>query len=400
MRNGKNFLRQLLPWSGLIGFLVSFTSASAEPIKIGFVTTLSGPGAAIGRDMVDGFKLGLKVAAANQKSNVGLPEVIYEDDQLKPDVGRQVVNKLLERDRVDLITGMIWSNVLLATAKPILDSGTILIGANAGPSQLAGKQCHPNYFSLSFQNDTPHEAMGRYAEVKGIKRVYLLAPNYPAGKDALAGFKRFYKGQPVGEVYTALDQLDFSAELAQLRAAKPDAAYFFFPGAQGINFLKQFEQSGLSKEMKLLGPIFSLDSIVLSATGLAAVGAEVSTFWNEKLDNPTNKKFVQDFEAEYGRIPSSYAATSYDAGLLIMSSLQATGGNIKDRQAFRAALLKADFPTVRGRFRFNSNQSPIQDFYVSTVVRDERGRVGYGPAERIMDDHHDAYVGQCNMPAR
>ena len=389
--------RRKLPSLVLLGLLAGASPALSEPIKIGFVTTLSGPGAAIGRDMADGFKLGLK-AAANAK--VAPPETIYEDDQLKPDVGRQVVNKLLERDRVDLITGMIWSNVLLATAKPILDSGTILISANAGPSQLAGKQCHPNYFSLSFQNDTPHEAMGRYAEIKGIKRVYLMAPNYPAGKDALAGFKRFYKGRPVGEVYTALDQLDFSAELAQLRAAKPEAVYFFFAGAQGINFLKQFEQAGLSKEVALLGPIFSLDSIVLSAVGSAALNAKVSTFWTDRLENPANKKFAADFEAEYGRVPSSYAATSYDAAALIMSALNSTGGNFKDRQAFRAALLKADFPTVRGKFRFNANQSPIQDFYVSTVIKNDKGRSSYGPAERILENHQDAYVAQCNMPAR
>lgn len=377
---------------------VTSIPASSEPLKVGFVTTLSGPGAAIGQDMADGFKLGLKNAAANAK--VALPEVIYEDDQLKPDVGRQVVNKLLERDRVDLITGMIWSNVLLATAKPILDSGTILISANAGPSQLAGKQCNPNYFSVAFQNDTPHEAMGRYAQTKAIKRVYLLAPNYPAGKDALAGFKRFYKGEVAGEVYTALDQLDFSAELAQLRAAKPDAVYFFFAGAQGINFLKQFGQAGLSQEMALLGPVFSLDSIVLRAVGPAAMGAQVSTFWSDRLDNPVNKKFVADFQAAYGRVPSSYAATSYDAATLILSALAKTGGNFKDRAAFRAALLKADFPSVRGKFRFNTNQSPIQDFYVSMVSKDNKGQFGYGPAERIMEDHQDAYVGDCKMAAR
>jgi branched-chain amino acid transport system substrate-binding protein len=378
-----------------VGLLAGLTPALSSPLKIGFVTTLSGPGAAIGQDMVDGFKLGLKSAPANAPI-----EVIYEDDQLKPDVGRQVVNKLLERDRVDLITGMIWSNVLLATAKPILDSGTILISANAGPSQLAGKQCNPNYFSVAFQNDTPHEAMGQYAQTKAIKRVYLLAPNYPAGKDALAGFKRFYKGEVAGEVYTGLDQLDFSAELAQLRAAKPDAVYFFFAGAQGINFLKQFAQAGLSQEMALLGPVFSLDSIVLRAVGPAAQGAHVSTFWSDRLDNPANKKFVADFQAAYGRVPSSYAATSYDAATLILSAFAKTGGNINDRAAFRAALAKADFASVRGKFRFNTNQSPVQDFYVSTVNKDDKGQFGYGPAQRIMETHQDAYVGECKMSAR
>lgn len=378
-----------------VALLAGWGPAQSDSLKIGFVSTLSGPGAAIGQDMVDGFKLGLKAAPANVPI-----EVFYEDDQLKPDVGRQIVNKLLERDRVDLITGMIWSNVLLATAKPILDSGTILISANAGPSQLAGKQCNPNYFSIAFQNDTPHEAMGRYAQLKSIKRVYLLAPNYPAGKDALAGFKRFYKGEIAGEVYTGLDQLDFSAELAQLRAAKPDAVYFFFAGAQGINFLKQFAQAGLSQEMALLGPIFSLDSIVLRVAGEAAQGSQVSTFWNDRLDNPVNKKFVADFKAAYGRIPSSYAATSYDAATLILSAIAKTGGNVKDRAGLRSALAKSEFASVRGKFRFNTNQSPIQDFYVSTVTRDDKGQFGYGPAERILEAHEDAYVRDCKMAVR
>lgn len=377
-----------------IASLAGAESVLSDPLRIGFVATMSGPGAAIGRDMVDGFKLRLNAVPAN------MLEVFYEDDQLKPDVGRQVVNKLLERDRVDLVTGMIWSNVLLATAKPILDNGTILISANAGPSQLAGKQCNPNYFSVAFQNDTPHEAMGRYAQIKGIKRVYLLAPNYPAGKDALAGFKRFYKGELAGEVYAGLDQLDFSAELAQLRAAKPDAVYFFFAGAQGINFLKQFAQAGLSQEMALLGPVFSLDSIVLRAVGEAAQGSQVSTFWSDRLDNPTNKKFVADFQTAYGRVPSSYAATSYDAATLILSALAKTGGDVKDRAAFRAALANADFASVRGKFRFNTNQSPIQDFYVLTVTKDDKGQFGYGPAERIMEAHQDAYVGDCKMASR
>ena len=283
----------------------------AEPLKIGMVVTTSGPGAVIGRDMVAGFKLGMKHAGLDS-----VP-VIYEDDQFKADVGRQAATKLLEQDHANLITGMIWSNVLLASAKPVLDANAILISANAGPSELAGKQCHPNFFGIAFQNDTLHEPGGQYAQAKGYKRVALIAPNYPAGKDALRGFKRFFKGQVAAELYPATDQFDFAAEIAQIRASNADAVYFFFAGAQAINFLKQYNQAGLTKTLPLIGAIPSLDAIARSGVGAGAIGATVLTYWDDSFDNPVNKKFVADFVASENRKPTAYAATAYDTASLI-----------------------------------------------------------------------------------
>ncbi|MGH6750747.1 MAG: ABC transporter substrate-binding protein, partial [Bradyrhizobium sp.] len=290
-----------------------------------------------------------------------------------------------------------WSNVLLATAKPVLDSGALLISSNAGPSELAGRQCHPNFFAVGFQNDTPHEAMGKYAAEKGFKRIYLLAPNYPAGKDALAGFKRFYKEPLAGEIYTPLNQLDYAADLAQLRAAKPDAVYFFYAGGMGANFLKQYRQADLPKDIPLLGPIFSLDNIIVTATGDAALGARASTFWSEVVDNPANKRFVTDFKAAYGRPPTSYAATSYDTAMLIKSAVQKLGKGVSDRKTLREELLKANFESVRGPFRFNTNQFPVQDFFVADLVKDANGRVMVGPGTRVMEKHVDAYASLCKL---
>ena len=366
-------------------------AAGAEPLKIGFVVTLSGPGAVIGNDMVAGFKLGMKDAGLENTP------VVYGDDQFKPDVGRQVSTKLLESDHANLITGMIWSNVLLASAKPILDANAILISANAGPSELAGKQCHPNFFNTAFENDTLHEPGGQYAQSKGIKKLALIAPNYPAGKDALNGVKRFYKGAVAAELYPALDQFDFAADIATLRASGAEATYFFFAGAQAINFVKQYAQAGMTKTMPLIGSIPSLDAIVRGGTGSAAIGAEVLTYWDDSIDNPTNKKFVSEFIADQNRKPTGYAATAYDTATLIAAALKKVNGDVADRKAFSRALASVEFPSVRGAFKFNTNHMPIQNFYAGPIVADGDGKSKIGPLELVLKDYKDSFAATCQM---
>ena len=372
-------------------------TARAEPLKIGFVVTMSGPGAVIGRDMVAGFKLGMKDAGLD--SGPGAVQVFYEDDQLKPDVGRQATTKLLEQDHANLITGMIWSNVLLASAKPVFDANAILISANAGPSELSGKQCNANFFGVAFQNDTLHEPGGAYAAKKGIKRLAMIAPNYPAGKDALNGVKRYYKGEVAAELYPALTQFDFAAEIAQLRDSKAEATYFFFAGAQAISFVKQYDQAGLSKTMPLIGSIPSLDGIVRGGVGAAAVGATVTTYWDDSFDNPANKKFVSGFEAAEGRKPSGYAATAYDTASLIAAALKTVNNDVADRKAFSNALARAKFASVRGEFRFNNNHMPIQNFYAGPIVADGDGKSKIGKLELILKDHKDSFAADCPLPA-
>jgi branched-chain amino acid transport system substrate-binding protein len=305
---------------------------------------------------------------------------------------------MVESNRVHVITGVNFSNVMLAIAKPVLDAGTFIISVNAGPSQYAGKQCHPHYFAASFQNDTAPEAMGIHLTSKGVKRVYLMAPNYPAGKDFLAGFKRTFKGEIADEVYTTFGQLDYAAEIAQLRSKKPDAVFFFYPGGMGINFVKQYAQAGLKSEIPLFGPSFSLDQTVLPAMGDTALGASASSFWSESFDNAASKKFVADFEAAYGRIPSPNAAQAYDTARLIDAALKSIGGKIEDKAAFQAALETVKFDTVRGKFKFNTNHYPIQDFYLTEIAKDEKGRLVNVLKGLIAADYSDAYAKDCNMP--
>jgi len=369
---------------------------AAEPIKIGFISTFSGPGGQLGQELLEGFKLGLKSTGGTLG---GRPvEIVEGDDQAKPDVGRQLADKMVESNRVQIITGINFSNVMLAVAKPVLDAGVFVISSNAGPSQYAGKQCHPHFFATAFQNDTSSEAMGLHLNTKGVRRVYLLAPNYPAGKDFLAGFKRTFKGEIVDEVYTAFGQLDYAAEIAQLRAKKPEAVFFFYPGGMGINFVKQYAQAGLKADVPLYGPSFSLDQTVLPAMGDAALGAFAASHWSESFENAASKTFVADFEAANIRIPSSYGAQGYDTARLLDAALKTIDGKIEDKAAFQKALETVKFETVRGKFKFNTNHYPIQDFQLTEITQDDKGRPTMTLRGLISADYGDSYAKDCKMP--
>ncbi len=374
------------------------TAAFAQaPIKIGFVTTMSGPEGVIGRDIADGFNLALK--HIGPKMGGRDYQVVYGDDQVKPDVGRQVVDKMLESDKVQIMSGIIFSNVLLASVKPILDAGAFYISANAGPTAMAGKQCHPHFFGVAFQNDNNFEGLGQYLKDKGLKKIYFLAPNYPAGKDMAAGFKRFYKGEMAAEVFTAFGQLDYSAEIAQLRAAKPDAVVMFYPGGMGINFVKQYSQAGLMSQIPLFTGPGTVDQTTLPAIGEAALGMYIGAMWTEFGENPANKKFVADFEASYNRIPSQYAAMSYDTGRVINAAVEAVGGKIEDKAAFQKALENVKFDSVRGSFKFTPNHFPVQDYHLAQIEKDSKGRLVGAFRQTVLKDMGNAYGDDCKMPA-
>lgn len=378
--------------------LISLPALAADNVKIGLLSTLSGPGAGLGIDIRDGFQLAVKL---NGGKLGGLPaEVIVADDQASPDVGRQTADRLVKRDKVDFMTGIVFSNVMLAAGAPTFASKTFYISANAGPSQYAGEQCNPYFFAASWQNDNQHEAVGKTVAGKGFKRVALIAPNYPAGKDALAGFKRFYTGgEIVSESYTPLNLLDYGTELTKLRAAKPDAVYIFLPGGLGINFIKQFVGAGLSKDMMLFGPGFSADEDVIRAVGNPMLGMFNASQWAHDLDNAANKKFVAAFEKEYGRLPTIYASQGFDAAQLIGAAVRDTKGKIEDKAAVHKSLKAAKFDSVRGNFRFNSNQFPIQDYYLRVITQDSKGRVTNRTIGTVFKNHGDAYAAQCKMPA-
>lgn len=365
------------------------------PVKIGMITTLSGPGGYLGEDVRDAFQL----AIAEEGGKLGgIPvTLIVEDDKLKPADGKQIADKFVQQDKLKIITGIIFSNVATAAVPTILESGAFFISPNAAPSGFAGKDCNKNYFVVSWQNDNLHESAGQAATNQGYKRMVILAPNYPAGKDALTGFKRLYKGEVVEEIYTKLDQTDFAAELARIRALKPDAVYQFHPGGLGITFTKQYIQAGLLDTVPMVVSEVSMEPRVLAAVGDAAVGMNVTGHWNADFKNPANEKFVRGFVAKYNRQPTPYAQQGYDTAKLIASALAAVNGDLGKEDAFRAALRKADFGSTRGSFKFNTNQHPIQDWYLLKVERTEGGKPVIVTKNKVLSNHGDAYAKDCKM---
>ncbi len=376
-------------------FLFAGNAASADKLKIGYITTLSGPNAAIGVDIRDAFTLAIKL---NGGKLGGLPvELLLSDDQFKPEVGKQLAEKYVRLDKVDILSGIVFSNIMLAAVPEAFNAKIPYVSPNAAPSPLAGKQCNPWFFVASWPNDAFHEAAGKHATDKGYKSTYLMAPNYQAGKDSLAGFKRYYKGKVAEEVYTKLGQLDYSAELAQVRAAKPDALYIFLPGGMGINFIKQFVGAGLSKDIQLITPGFGSDQDIIRSVGDPMLGLIDTSHWALDIDNPVNKRFVAEFEKEYKRLPAVFAAQSYDSALLIDAAVRSLKGKIEDKDALRKALKSARFESTHGPFKFNRNQYPIQNYYLRVVGKDAQGRIVNKTLSTVFKDHGDAYVQDCGM---
>lgn len=380
----------LMVFLGLLGFAL----AQPRTVKVGFVSTLSGGGAALGIDVRDGFNLALR-HLNNQLG--GLPvEVIVADDQQNPDVARQAVDRMLKRDRVDFLTGIIFSNILLAVGDAIFEEKVFYISPNAGPSEYAGEQCNPYFVNVAWQNDNLHEAMGQYVQTRRFENVFLLAPNYPAGRDALTGFKRYFKGRVVAEVYHRLNQLDFSAEIAQIRAARPKAVYAFEPGAMGVNFIKQYAEAGLLREIPLFLPGFSADADVIRAVGRGMVGIYNSSQWTLELNNPINQRFVEDFRKTYNRTPTLYASQGYDAALLLDAAIKAVGGDLSKKDELRKAML-AGFNSTRGPLRFSPNGYPIQNYYLRQVIQQPGGEIVNRQVGTIFTNHRDAYVDRCKL---
>lgn len=369
--------------------------AQQKPVKIGFISTFSGPVAVIGNNMRDSFELALD--HMGRKMGGRPVEVIYEDDGFKPAIGRQKTEKLIQSDKVDFLVGYIWSNVLLASLKPAVDSKTFIISSNAGPHQIAGELCSPYFFSTSWQNDQTPQAMGLYMNQKGVKSVFLIGPNYAAGKDMLAGVASTFKGKVVGkELTTWPSQLDFSAELAKAKAAKPDAIFVFYPGKAGVQFLSQYAQAGLKGTIPLY-TAFTIDELSLPLQKDLAVGVDGAQEWVNDLPNATNKKYVADFQKKYkGKKPSFYGAQTYDAANLIASAVNALKGDLSDKKKVEAALKKADFKSVRGNFKYGNNHFPIQNFYLQTVAKKGNDYVLKTVATIVKDDQ-DRYAGKCKM---
>ena len=363
-----------------------------EKLKVGIMVTLSGPPAALGQQVRDGFNLAVKQLGG--KLGGVETEVVVVDDELKPDVAVGKVKGLLERDNVQFVVGPIFSNILQAIHKPVTESNAFLVSPNAGTSNFAGAQCHPNFYVTSYQNDQSHEVLGKYAQDKGFKRLFLMAPNYQAGRDALAGVKRHFKGEVVSEVYVPLNQLDFSAELAQIAAAKPDALFTFMPGGMGVNLVRQYRQAGLADAVPFLSA-FTVDESTLPAQKEAAVGMYGGANWAPDMKNEQSQAFVKAYEAAYNVVPGTYAMQAYDAALLIDSAIKSAGGKVSDRNAVRAGLRKADFQSLRGNFKMGVNGYPIQDFYLVQVVPRPDGKFQTSIRTKIFENYVDVYAKDC-----
>jgi branched-chain amino acid transport system substrate-binding protein len=377
--------------------LLSFSVQAANELKIGFLSTLSGPAGGLGIEIRDGFNLALRMHGGKLG---GLPtEVVVADDTLNPETGRQLTERLLKRDRVNLMTGVVFSNVMLAVWPTIQQAKVFYIAPNSTPTAITGKGCSPYFFSASWPNEAHHEAAGQFATSKGYKNAYLIAPNYPAGKDALTGFKRTYKGEVVAEVYSKLNQLDYSTELAQIRAAHPQALYAFLPGGMGINFIKQFVASGLSKDIQLIVPGFVSDQDVVRAVGDPMLGLFDTSQWAYDLDNDANRQFVAEFQKAYNRLPTLYAEQGYTAALIIDQAVRDAKGKVEDEKAFRAALMKAPerAKTPRGKWKQAANGTPIQDYYVRALTKDKDGRIVNRKIATILHNHGDYWAKDCPM---
>ena len=380
---------------GLVVALAVVVPAGAqqETVKIGFITSLSGPAGIIGEHMKNSVELALDHLG---RKVGGVPvEVIYGDDQRKPDVGKQLADEMLKKHKVHFVSGIIWSNVMLAVAPTVTEAGTFMIGTNAGPHELAGKMCSELFFTTSWQNDQTPEAMGKYMQDQSLTDVYAMAPNYAAGKDMISGFKRYFKGKIVDEVYTKLGQQDYQAEISQLRAKGPKAVFVFYPGDMGIQFLKQYAQAGLRGQIPLYS-VYTVDEISLPAVKEDAVGNYETRYWSPDLKNEANAKYVADFKKKYGKAPVFYGAQSYDGIMLIDSAVRAVKGNLADKKGMIAAMRKADYKSTRGRYTYNVNHFPIQNFYLLRSVA-VGGDVEMQIQKTVFENHKDAYYQECGM---
>ena len=372
--------------------LLANPAVAEDKIKIGLVLTLSGPPAVLGQQARDGFNLALKDLGGKMGGRD--VEVVIADDELKPDVAVTKVKGLLDRDKVDFVVGPIFSNVLLAIEKPVVEANTFLISPNAGPSSLAGKACNSFFYVTSYQNDQVHEVLGKVAQERGYKRVYILVPNYQAGKDAAAGFKLDFKGEIVEESYVPLNTLDFQPELAKIASLNPDAIFTFMPGGMGVNLVKQYKQAGLADRIPFLSA-FTVDESTLPAQQDAAVGMFGGANWAPTLDLPQNKKFVAAYEAAYNSVPGTYAFQAYDAAMLIDSAVKATKGDLSNKVAVKAALKKADFTSLRGPFKFNTNGYPIQDFYLVKAAKRPDGKYQTEIVQKVFSNFGDQFAKDC-----
>jgi branched-chain amino acid transport system substrate-binding protein len=384
--------------AALAAALAAAAPASAQELRIGFMNTYTGGGAILGKHQDNGWKLGLADEGWTKDGDKlgGVPtRIFYADDQTKPDVGLKEVEKFLKQDKVQIVAGIIWSNVLMTVAKPTFENKSILLTTNAGASPMAGAACNPLFVSSSWNNDQAPEALGKRMSDDKIATIYMIAPNYQAGKDMISGVLRTLKGpKVVDQDLVKLGETDFQANISKIRATKPSAVFAFMPGPMSPAFFKQWAASGAGKDIKLY-TIFSVDNATLPAVGDAAVGSYHASYWSHDLKIPEAEKFVKAYSAKYGGLPSEFAAQAYDAARLIAAAVKAVGGKVDDTAALARALRKTKYPSTRGPYEYNVNGIPIQNFYLREVIKGADGKAQIVSRGPIFTNHKDAYWEQC-----
>lgn len=377
-----------------LGWTTGSALADGDVVKLGIVTSLTGQNSAAARDLIDGVKLGIK--RLNGQIAGMKTELSTADDQEKPEIAREEAARMVESKGVEFLTGPITTNLVKSVIQPVTDAGGFFLSTGAGPSAMAGKDCEPNFFVTTFENVTYGEVTGQAANDLGLKNIALLQWNSPGARDLANGFKKQFKGTVDLEIYTPPSQLDFAGEIGKLRTVHPDGYYFFFPSQLLANFMKQLNQFDVGKDMKGLSYYISIDPVMLQQLGDIVFGQYITTYYSTSLDNPANKDFVDDFKKEYGNGPGLYAAHGYDLVTLLDHALKTVRGRLNDRDAVRKALEAVKFESVRGSFKFNTNHFPIENFYLTQIVRAPDGSLTY-KVLKTYPNKADSFAAKCKM---
>ncbi|MBC7953081.1 MAG: ABC transporter substrate-binding protein [Rhodospirillaceae bacterium] len=394
-------LRRLIAFLGLLVLpgaahaLPSGAGASDPSIVVGVVATLTGPGALAGQDLVDGFNLALK-QLGGRFSNQEV-RVVLADDKGSPDIARQQVKRLMDRERLDMVLTGVSAPSLATIIKPLVDARLFVLNLDQSPPALSGAECSQFLFSLAAPVDGLHEAMGQYLAAEHIRRVVVVGPQTGVTNDAVAALKRTFPGEVVAVLSPHPGAATFAPELDHIKQLKPDAIYSLLTGGMGGGFVRAWGASPLKGEIPLFPLWPAVERQMLPAMADAAQDMISIGTWGNDLDSIPNRRLNADFEMEFGRPPSTWAAQGYDAAFLVDSALKATNGKTSNEDALRTALRRADFISARGSFKFNTNQFPVLNYYLRKVSRDAKGRPTHEMRGVVLKEWRDRQAHSCPM---
>jgi branched-chain amino acid transport system substrate-binding protein len=384
---------------GLAGPWILRAHAQAAPIRIGVLLPYSGVYAVLGESITQAMEL---VFGHENWTVAGRKiELVKEDTEAKPPVGVRKAQKLIESDKVDILTGPVHSGVLAGIRDMVHGSKTILVVSNAGADQISRERCSRWIFRTSFSNWQPCQPMGGWVAKNVSKEVFQIAPNYQAGKDMMAAFRETFLpagGKVIAEDYPKLGETDYAPYLTKIRQSGAKAVFAFFSGSDAVNFVKQYDQFGLKQSVRLTGAGFLTEPDVLPAQGKTALGILTGHFYTPLLDNPVNQRFVKEFREKFNKSTDGFACQGYDTAEVIVRALKTVSGNTQDRAKLAEAIAKVEFDSPRGRFRFDpKTQNVIQPFIYVREVKEVTGGLQNVVIDKIADVA-DPGTG-CTLPA-